>query len=551
MPKQLSAVEYAWNQANRLRAERDDARGEIKRLQRDLENMKYHNELKAGQIDRQADEIRDLRTRLNQLRAAARVQSDQLQAPRGDTRRRDSNAGSWAQQENSSVAFQTGPPTTPMHRGRPFPLPSTPHVAMAQQYHQTPERVTARTNYHQGLQQGSFHESRYPSAIEVIESERQNSAARYSAHPGHSNQQRDTSAHSYQKRNHMPSHSYQQGNTLSYSYQQGNPSAHSHQRSNNMELEEPVVLGEQPTYQSSRAGVLPYRLASISSNFPVDSMQPTVAPPNSMGPRPGPLIVREDSLTTDWQTQLSNFFRRVEEWTRRYANVPNQADVGEALTQVLSKYSDSDLVWTLLNNTDNRYFLVARLVNSWITSDLFKPSAFRDFSEAGDDKVNDLLHQVQHDTAIEMHHALQEAIAAAGKELTQMAGFDRYIGREVDMRASALWDRVFPLLAPQIADTEAWDELTRIYREGFRLSALMSCTPLVFTLQYPLVGDNEYFNPATMLNRDPSFLGDPTSLQRQRLRVRLGITPVVFTTSYSGKTVDTGAVHKANVLLMY
>lgn len=516
MPKQLSAVEYAWNQAGRLRAERDDARGENKRLRRDLENMKYHNELKADQIDRQADEIRDLRSRLNQLRQTVRVQGDQLQAPRGDSRRRDSNASSWAQQENPSVALQTGPPPTPMHRGRTIPPPSTAHA---------PEQVPAA-------------HTRYPSAIEVIETERRNSAARYSTHP--TNQQHKNLAQSYQKRNRMPS----QGNDLSYSYQQGHPSSHSHQPGNSMQLDQSVGLGERPTYQSSRAMALPYRSASTSPRHPVDSMQPPIL-------RPGPIVLREDNPTTDWQTELSNFFWKVEEWTRRYANVPIQADIGETLMQVLSKFSEPDLVWTLLNNTDNRYFLVARLINSWITRDLFKPSAFRSFSEAADDNVNDLLHQVQHDTAIEMHHALQEAIAAAGKEVTQNAGFDRYIDREVDLRASALWDRVFPLVAREIADADAWDQLSNIYREGFRLSALMICTPLVFTLQFPLVGDNEFFNPATMLNRDPSFLGEPTSLQKQRLRVRLGITPVVFTTSYSGKSVDTGAVHKANVLLMY
>lgn len=531
MPQQLSAVDYAWNQAGRLRAERDDARGENRRLQRELEKLKYHNELKADQIDRQAEEIRDLRTRLNQLRATVRVQSEQLQVPRGDTRCRDSYAGARPQQENSSVALQTGPPPTQMHRGRAFPPPSTPYQA----YHGTPEQVPVA-------------HTRYPSAIEAIETERRNSAIRYSTNLA--KEQHINLVQPHQRRSHMPSH----GNNLSYPYQQRHRSSHSHPRGNNTGLEEPeepVGLGEQPTYQSSRGKALPYRHASISSSHPSDSMQAPVAPSNFRSPRPGLIILREDTPTTDWQTQLSNFFRKVEEWTRRYANVPNEADVGQPLMQVLSKYSDPELVWTLLNNTDNRYFLVARLVNSWITSDLFKPSAFRGFSEAGDDKVNDLLHQIQHDTAIEMHQALQEAIAAAGKELTQIAGFERYISREVDVRSSALWDRVFPLLAPGLADTEAWDELSNIYREGFKLSSLIISTPLVFTLQYPLVGDNEYFNPATMLNRDPSFLGDPKSLQRQRLRVRLGITPVVFTTSYSGKTVDTGAVHKANVLLMH
>lgn len=512
MPKQLSAVEYAWNQAGRLRAQRDDARGENKRLQRDLENMKYHSELKADQIDRQADEIRDLRSRLNQLRGTVRAQGEQIQGPRGDSRRSDSNTSSWAQQENSSVTFQTGPPPTPMHRGRTFPPPSTPHA---------PE-------------QGPAAHTRYPSAIEVIEIERRNSAARYSAQTN-------------QKRNRMPS----QGNDLTYSYQQSHPSSHSHQRGDSLQLEESVGLSEQSTYQSSRAMTLPYRSASTSPSYPVDSMQPPIAPSNLMGLRPGPVILREDNAAIDWQTELSNFFWSVEEWTRRYANVPIQADVGESLMQVLSKFSEPNLVGTFLNNTDNRYFLVARLINSWITSDLFKPSAFRSFSEAADDNVNDLLHQVQHDTSIETHQALQEAIAAAGKEVTTNAGFGRYVDREVDMRASALWDRVSPLVACEVGDPDVWDQLSTIYREGFRLSALMSCTPLVFTLQFPLVGDHEFFNPATMLNRDPFFLGDPTLLQKQKLRVRLGITPVVFTTSYSDKTVDTGAVHKANVLLMY
>lgn len=523
MTKQLSTVEHAWNQAGRLRAERDDARGENKRLRRDLENIKYHNELKADQIDRQADEIRDLRSRLNQLRATVRVQGEQMQGPRGDSRSRDSNASSWAQHDNSSVAFQTGPPPTPMHRGRTFPPPSKPHA----------------------LEQGPASYTRYPSAIEVIETERRNSAARYLARPA--NKQHRNLAQTNQKRNRMPS----QGNDLSYLYQQPHPSSHSHERGDSTQPEESVGLSERPTYQSSRAIALPYRSTSTSPNYSVDAMQPLIALSNFVGLRPGPIVLREERPTTDWQTELSNFFWNVEAWTRRYANVPIQADVGESLMQLLSKFSEPDLVGMLLNNTDNRYFLVARLINSWITSDLFKPSAFRSFSEVADDHVNDLLHKVQHDTSIETHQALQEAIAATGKEVIQNAGFDRYIDREVDLRASALWDRLFPLVACEFNDPDAWDQLSNIYREGFRLSALMSCNPLVFTLQFPLVGDSEFFNPATMLNRDPFFLGDPKSLQKQRLRVRLGITPVVFTTSYSGKTVDTRAVHKANVLLMY
>lgn len=59
---------------------------------------------------------------------------------------------------------------------------------------------------------------------------------------------------------------------------------------------------------------------------------------------------------------------------------------------------------------------------------------------------------------------------------------------------------------------------------------------------------------------DRSFLGDPTSLQRQRLRVHLGVTPALFTTSCRGKTVDTTATvkrfaldgsHSTTVLLLW
>lgn len=512
MAKQLSAVEYAWNQAGRLRAQRDDARGENTRLQRELENMKYHSELKSDQIDRQADEIRDLRTRLNQLRKALVAQGELIQGPRGDSRRRDSSTNFWAQQENSSVTFQTGHPQTLMHQGRPFLPPPTPHA---------PEQRLAA-------------HSRYPSAIEVIEAERRIHATRYST-------QTD------QNRNRMPS----QGNDLNYSYQQSHPLSHSYQRGDIPEVEESVGPSDQPIYQSSRTMTLPYRSASTSPNYSVDSMQAAIDPSHRVIQRPVPVVFKEDSVVTDWQTELSKFFWSVEEWTRRYANVPIQADVGESLMQVLSKFTEPDLVGTLLNTADNRYFLVARLINSWITSDLFKPSAFRSFSEAADNKVKDLLYQAQNDTSIETHQALREAIAAAGKEVTTNAAFGRYVDRQVELRASALWDRVSPLVACEIGDPDVWDQLSNIYREGFRLSALMNCTPLAFTVQFPLVGDHEFFNPATMLNRDPFFLGDPALLHKQKLRVRLGITPVVFTTSYIDKTVDTGAVHKANVLLMY
>ena len=118
--------------------------------------------------------------------------------------------------------------------------------------------------------------------------------------------------------------------------------------------------------------------------------------------------------------------------------------------------------------------------DEWSCRDFFKPSAFRGFSEAKDDEVGHLsrpwlkcvtlfqgsgwqgqwspISELDHNgpcaspkqritklmddlrwrCSIKLHFGLQKSIAVAGKELAQTAGFDRYIGQQLNPRGIAL-----------------------------------------------------------------------------------------------------------------
>lgn len=270
----------------------------------------------------------------------------------------------------------------------------------------------------------------------------------------------------------------------------------------------------------------------------------------------GALVVQRDDDSTEiaWPSEFSQFFKLTEDWARNYTNVPEKCvekEVPKGLIDALARHSELSVVQPLLASGSTRYFLIAKLINSFVTSDLFRPQTRKGYSDSFDDKFNDLRHQIQPDLPSHLRYALMLAIADTAKEMHAKNDYRKFVEEQVEEKIRVLWDRLSFLFAPGVVETQAWDDLKHIFQEAFRIGGLMMCTPLSYSFSYPTVRANSYFNPTCMLNRDISFKGDPMTLKRQGLRIRLGITPVVVITSFLGPAITPQTVHFANVLLMH
>ena len=252
-------------------------------------------------------------------------------------------------------------------------------------------------------------------------------------------------------------------------------------------------------------------------------------------------------------TELNQLFKLSETWARNYANVPDMArdqTLPQSLIDAFCKLSDANLAFGLLSSGSSRYFLVAKVINNWITGDLLRIALLKGFSPKTDQTIGEAKKKFQDkDAQINVQRACMEAIATTVAEIQEEADFHLWLEISIDTKAAATWKIFSALLAPG-ADT-AWDDFRYLVAEAHRVALKILSLPLKVTFDYPNVGQHSYFEPSSMLNRDPLFQNkDPKTLKRQLLKVRLGVTPVVVTTDIIGDTIIPKTVHLANVLLM-
>lgn len=298
----------------------------------------------------------------------------------------------------------------------------------------------------------------------------------------------------------------------------------------------------------------PRNSAAQSSNWRADAL----GPPKQTGPSgESSALVLQGQNTKEqimWPTEFTNFFKLTEEWARNYTNAPDLTKdpaLTKAVIASFAKQCNTDHVMHLLCSGPSRYLMVARMVNSWISIDLFRPEALKGFSTSIDKKIDGYRKQLDPNATTNSRCGLLRAIADTVKELTSAVDFGGCVKDRIMHQLSSLWDRVTLFLAPGIAEKQAWEDLRHIFDRAYRIVVLMLCNPFSFEFEYPSVG-REYFNPSCMINRDNAYTEDPFSLHRRRLRIRLGITPVVRITDYTtpATSAQKQTVHFANVLLM-
>ena len=332
----------------------------------------------------------------------------------------------------------------------------------------------------------------------------------------------------------------------------GTPSPYS---SHGSTMSSTIAQGAMEVYRPP--SILALRSASYNNSSASQEkwMEETTARPaeGGIGEAMGALTIRDEGSVDEipWPAEFGQFFKLTEDWARNYTNVPNEnqdRNLPDDLFASMKRQASEDLVIKLLGSKETRFFLIARLMNIWITNDIFHGQCFLNFSTDFDEKFHQSS-QIPQNDPIYTRASLLMAVADSAKEMQARPTFPQFLSSLMTMKVDGMWERLYPLLAPGIFERQAFDDIVHLIGEAIRMGLLMIGTPSVYSIDFPKAGITTYFRPDAMINRDPDLQADPQQLFQDGVIVRLGITPVVVITSFAGPAINPRTVHFANVLL--
>ena len=333
------------------------------------------------------------------------------------------------------------------------------------------------------------------------------------------------------------------------------------------------VFNPQPLPQSLHTAI-PQTTASVYRPQPLSNPNPPTSAPVYNPPISQPttlqaLPINRDPFTTqstsrtlvvqseetpqvNWIEEFSEFFDLTLTFCRNFANVPvqkrDQALSGPLLSE-LQRVSHPAVVQGLLSSRETRYFLVTALVNRTICEDIFRSSLVKGYSAESDQKLGEIRRNIRPNAGVSMKRGLVKAAADTLNEMRQTTDFQRWIDLQIRMKASVLWDSMESLLAPGVKREDAFDDLSEVYREAYRIGLLMYSAPITWSLDFPQNARGSVFDPTVMINKDAKFPGDPVSLRERRLRIRLAMTPVIVALNFMDEALTRRTIHFAQVLL--
>lgn len=267
----------------------------------------------------------------------------------------------------------------------------------------------------------------------------------------------------------------------------------------------------------------------------------------------GALTLQHDDRIDEipWPAEFGQFFKLTEDWAWNYANVPNEYRDGhlpDHLFASMRRQACEKTVKKFLGSDKTRYFLIARLMNIWICNDIFQGQCFLGYSSEFDQKFRQSS-QVPQSDPIYTRASLLMTVADLAKEMQARPTFQQFLSSLVTEKVDGAWERLHPLLAPEVLEPQAFDDMVHLIGEAVRMGLLMIATPFAYCIEFPRAGYTTYFRPDAMINRDPELRDEPQQLSHDGVTVRLGITPIIVVTSFAGPSINPRTVHFANVLL--
>lgn len=252
--------------------------------------------------------------------------------------------------------------------------------------------------------------------------------------------------------------------------------------------------------------------------------------------------------------EFTPFFHFTETWTHNYVSVPDQIKdqfISDSLRNALAIATDPRTAMKLMSSSKTRPLLIARVINQLIVDFAFRPMLLRGFSAFYDNKISSFRGQLMGNIPSNVRRALLLACAETVVDMTQADGFENWLDRNNTPKVHDMWHLLQPLFAPGTPHDPAWNDLNRIWREATRIGILMLSKPCIYTLDFPPMGPNSYFNPSNMCSRDEEFPQNPQALSSMAVSVRLAITPIVTETDFMKDAIEAKCLHQAMVLLAF
>ena len=252
--------------------------------------------------------------------------------------------------------------------------------------------------------------------------------------------------------------------------------------------------------------------------------------------------------------EFTPFFHSTETWTHNYVRFPDQHKdqfISDPLRACLSLATDPRTAIKLMSDTKTRPLLIARVINQIIADFAFRPMLLRGFTPYYDSKISSFRGQLLGAIPSSVRRGLLLACAETVTDMLQSENFDAFLAANVGSHVHDMWQLLCPLFAPGTPRDPAWIDLNKIWQEAARIGTLMLSKPCIYTLDFPPMGPNSYFNPSNMCSRDDGFTRDPTALSSMAVSVRLAITPVVTETDFMKDAIEAKCLHQAMVLLSF
>lgn len=294
---------------------------------------------------------------------------------------------------------------------------------------------------------------------------------------------------------------------------------------------------------------------------PTNQARPVVTPTptpsaNTFESQQGVLVRQntDQAIGVNLIAEFTPFFHATEIWTQNYVNVPDQQKdqfISEALRNCLAIATDPRTAMKLMSTSKTRPLLVARVINQVIADFAFRPMLLRGFTQFYDVKISSFRGQLMGNIPSNVRRALLLACAETVIDMTQAEGFETWMDINITPRVHDMWHLLCPLFAHGTPRDPAWNDLNRIWREAARIGILMLSKPCIYTLDFPPMGPNSYFNPSNMCNRDEDFTQDSQALSSMAVSVRLAITPIVTETDFMKDAIEAKCLHQAMVLLAF
>lgn len=249
---------------------------------------------------------------------------------------------------------------------------------------------------------------------------------------------------------------------------------------------------------------------------------------------------------------FSELFDHVVEFAYIYVNVPStQADsnLSQELKQRLMNAATKTTAHKIMSSQNTRYLLIAKIILSWIQSNVFAEIAFVGLDKSIDDAIIDTRKKIFNNTPAPVRFVFLQEIANQFVRLKKAPNYQEFFNTLSHKRAVELWNIVRPMMYKKVDGD--WQNMHDLMQEAHRAAELQLLDTAEFRLFFPKLHDP--FNDASMINMDPEFDEmAPDELMARRASVRLGAVPQVMArvTSPDGN-IMTRTLVKAGVLLKF